>query len=324
MLLANSPWTAFHWGTFASIVGVMLLMDLLVFHRQQKAPSLKQAFLWTIFWCLLALCFNGYVWHASNRETALQFLTGYLVEWSLSMDNVFVFAVVFSFFGIPVKYQHRVLFWGILGAVVLRLAFILLGSNLIRHFEWIMWIFGGFLVYSGMKLALKNDDEVHPDKNIIMKLAKKILPIATEIQDQRFFVRKEKRWYVTPLFLVLLVIESTDVLFAVDSVPAIFGITRDPFIVFTSNIFAILGLRALYFMLAGIMHNFRYLHYGLSSILVFVGAKMMIEYWIPHPQGGHWITPAVSLTTIAFLLAVSIIASYVANVFDKKNHEKST
>jgi len=298
-----------HWLAFGIFVVVVLVLDLFVFHRDSHEPTLRESALWTVIWCSLALAFNGLVWWWRGSEIAIQFLTGYLVEWSLSMDNVFVFAVVFSFFGVPLKYQYRVLFWGILGAVVMRLIFIVLGAALIERFDWVMPIFGAFLVYTAFKLATHGDSDVNPDKNILLRIARKLFPVAKQTHGEKFFVVENGKRCITPLFLVLLVVESTDVLFAVDSVPAIFGITQDAFTVFTSNIFAILGLRALYFLLAGVMDMFRYLNYGLSAVLAFVGFKMLGDWWTGH----HMFAPAVSLLIILSLLAVSIIASLVAN-----------
>lgn len=300
-----------HWAVFGALVAGLLSLDLLVFHRTDHAPSLKESAGWTLFWCSLAIAFNGLVWWWRGAEQGIQFFTGYLVEKSLSMDNIFVFAVIFRFFRVPLKYQYRVLFWGILGAIAMRLPFILLGAGLLHRFEWVLSVFGVFLVYTAFRLASSTDTEVDPNANALLKLARRLLPVAAEEHANRFFVREGGRWCLTPLFLVLLVIESTDVVFAVDSVPAIFGISRDPFILFTSNIFAILGLRALYFLLAGVIDLFRYLHYGLSAVLAFVGLKMIGEYWIG--QGGsHLVSPAISLGIIATLLAGSIAASLVA------------
>jgi tellurite resistance protein TerC len=247
------------------------------------------------------------VWAWRGGNFAVLFLTGYLVEWSLSMDNVFVFAVIFSFFGVPLKYQYRVLFWGILGAIVMRLTFILIGSAVLERFEWVIPIFGAFLIYTGIKLGLHRETEVNPERNILMRIARRLFPVARENHGQKFFAVEQGRFCITPLFLVLLVVESTDVLFAVDSVPAIFGITRDAFTVFTSNIFAILGLRALYFLLAGVMNMFRYLSYGLAAVLVFVGFKMVGEFLLE-----RHLLPGASLAIIVALLVVSIIASLVA------------
>jgi tellurite resistance protein TerC len=298
-----------HWAAFGVFVAVMLALDLGVFHRHSRKPTLRESTFWTLFWSALALAFNGLVWHWGGSTAAIQFLTGYLVEWSLSMDNVFVFAVIFTFFQVPPKYQYRVLFWGILGAIFMRLAFILVGAALIGRFEWILLLFGLLLVFTGIRLAFK-DEEVHPDQNIFMRFGRRIFPMAKQEHGKHFFARENGRWCVTPLFLVLLVVESSDVLFAIDSVPAIFGVTRDPFIVFTSNVFAILGLRALYFLLAGVMDLFRYLHYGLAAVLIFVGAKMIAEYWFELQLFKD--SPWISLVVIAGLLGAAIIASLIA------------
>ncbi len=328
----------YSWPSLGFIVFVLavLVLDLAVFHRDNKEITLREAALWTCVWALLALSFNALIWFRYGNQFGLEFLTGYLVEWSLSMDNVFVFAVVFSFFKVPLKYQYRVLFWGILGAIVMRLTFIALGTELIRHFEWVMLIFGGFLIYTAFKLAVLGDAEPEPESNILMRLAKRLFPVAKGEHGDRFFVIENGRRCMTPLFLVLLVIESTDVMFAVDSVPAIFGVTDEPFIVFTSNIFAILGLRALYFLLAGVMDMFRYLHYGLSAVLGFVGLKMIVEYQLLNHDafsrwfeaylwtidGGKPMQPLTSLLVILSLLAVSIIASLIANRFDRGGEAK--
>lgn len=323
LLLAQAPAVAaqlpvewWHWAAFFTFVGVLLFLDLVVFHRKSHEPSLREAAAWTVIWCSIALGFNLVVGFWLGREPGIQFLTGYVVEWSLSMDNVFVFAVVFTFFRVPLKYQYRVLFWGIMGAVIMRLTFILAGAALIERFSWILPVFGAFLVYTAIKLTMAGDSEVHPDQNLLMRMAKKIFPVAIGDHGDRFFVRENGRRAITPLFLVLLVIESTDVMFAVDSVPAIFSITKDPFIVFTSNIFAILGLRALYFLLAGVMDLFRYLKYGLSAVLGFVGVKMLIEYYVHEflewPKNAHVISPGVSLLVIVTLLGAAIVASIIA------------
>jgi tellurite resistance protein TerC len=304
--IAGEP-TVWHWLAFGALVAVLLWLDLGLLHRHSHEPTLRQAALSTVVWCALALAFNALIWIWRGPEIAIQFLTGYLVEWSLSMDNVFVFAVIFTFFGVPLKHQYRVLFWGIIGAVIMRLTFILAGSALLHHFEWILWIFGAFLIYTGVKLSLRGDSEVDPEHNLLMRMAKRVFPVTRENYGSRFFAVEDGRRCITPLFLVLLVVESTDVLFAVDSVPAIFGVTKDPYTVFTSNIFAILGLRALYFLLAGVMDMFRYLNYGLSAVLVFVGLKMVLEFWL----GGPMFLPIWSLVIILSLLAVSILASLV-------------
>lgn len=293
-----------HWAAFATFVVTMLVLDLGVFHRHSRETTLREAGIWTAIWCSLALAFNGLVWVWLGKDRASEFLVGYLIEWSLSMDNVFVFAVIFSFFRVPKKYQYRVLFWGIMGAIIMRLAFVLIGAALINKFHWIIYILGAFLVYTGIKL-IYHDEEMDPEHSFVLRLARKWFRVAKESHGEQFFVMEDGKRCITPLFLVLLVVETTDVAFAIDSVPAIFGITKDPFIVFTSNIFAILGLRALYFLLAGVMGMFRYLKYGLSAILIFVGVKMLIEHWIK-------IQPWQSLLVVIGLLAVSIVASLMA------------
>jgi len=299
-------WLAFFGGTIA-----LLILDMTVFHRHSHEPTLRESALWTVFWCSLAIVFNTWIWWQFGHEAAIKFFTGYLVEWSLSMDNVFVFVVIFAFFGVPLKYQYRVLFWGILGAIVMRLTFILVFGELLKRYEWIFYIFGAFLIYTGIKLARAHGVETHPEQNIILRLARQYLRVAQGAHGNKFFVRQDDKLYVTSLFLVLLVVESTDVVFAVDSVPAIFGITQDPFLVFTSNVFAIMGLRALYFLLAGVMNLFRYLSYGLSAILVFIGVKMVLHHWWK-PE--HW----QSLAVIIALLAAAIIASIVADRRDRR------
>lgn len=307
-----------HWIAFGVLVVGLLFVDLFVFHRHARETTLREAALWTVIWVLAALAFNLFVWAWLGRRAAAEFLTGYLIEKSLSMDNVFVFAVIFGYFMVAKKYQYRVLFWGILGAIVLRLAFILAGTKLIHHFEWVIVIFGAFLVYTGAKLAVQGDEKPHPERNPLLRLARRFFPVSMQDHGERFFVREGGRWCITPLFLVLLVVESSDVIFAVDSVPAIFGVVTKSapyfaFIVFTSNVFAILGLRALYFILAGVMDMFRYLKYGLSAILVFVGVKMLAEYFVEGEEAnGHLVPPWASLVTVLSLLAASMVASIIA------------
>ena len=317
--------TWLHWTGFSAFVAVMLVLDLGVFHRKAHEPTLRESAVWTLIWCGLALAFNGFVWHQFGNHAGVEFLTGYLVEWSLSMDNVFVIAVIFKFFSVPLKEQYRVLFWGILGAVAMRLTFVLAGAALLQRFEWLTWIFGGILVYTGIKLAIHSNEEMHPDKNIILRLAKRYFPVTQGTHGEKFFVVENGRRCITPLFLVLLVIESTDVLFAVDSVPAIFSVvSRGPyftFVVFTSNVFAILGLRALYFLLAGVMDMFRYLHYGLSAVLTFVGAKMIAESWFEWHFFKDY--PAATLGAIAAMLGVAIGASLLAERKEEAQQEKA-
>jgi tellurite resistance protein TerC len=300
--LVVSPW---FWVAFCAGTVILLVLDMFVFHKRAHEPTLRESAWWTVFWCTLALCFNGWIWAKFGGIHAVHFFTGYLVEWSLSMDNVFVFVVIFSYFGVPLKYQYRVLFWGIFGAIVMRLSFILLAGELLERFQWIMYVFGLFLVYTGIKLATAHGSETNPENNIILRIARKYLRVAHGTHGDQFFIRQDGKLFVTSLFLVLLVIESTDVIFAIDSVPAIFGITDDRFIVFTSNVFAIMGLRALYFLLAGVMNLFRYLSYGLSAILVFIGLKMLLHDVFHVP---HW----ASLLVIVSLLATSIVASLIA------------
>jgi tellurite resistance protein TerC len=311
-----------HWFAFGVLIVALLALDLLVFHRHAHAPSLRESTGWSVFWIALALVFNGFVWWWLGQDAGLRFLAGYLVEKSLSVDNLFVFLVIFRFFQVPLKYQYRVLFWGIVGAIVLRLVFILAGTELIHQFAWMKCVFGLFLVYTGAKLALHSGADVHPEKNVLLRAARRVLRVSRgdhREHEHRFFVRQDGRWHITPLLLVLLVVESTDVLFAVDSVPAIIGITEDRFLVFTSNIFAILGLRALYFLLAGVMDLFRYLHYGLSAVLVFIGLKMVIEFL----QLGIAVPVWVSLAVVAAVLCVSIVASILAQHRDDRRQREA-
>ena len=326
-----------HWIAFSAFVAVMLFLDLFVFHRHARETTLREAGFWTVVWCLLAIAFNLLLWYWLGGTAAKEFLTGYLIEWSLSMDNVFVFAIIFTFFRVPKKHQHRVLFWGILGAVFMRLTFILVGSSLIARFEWILPLLGLVLVYSGFKLAFSGESEVHPEKNIILRAARAIMPVSKGETGNHFFVREAGRLCVTPLFLVLLVVESTDVVFAVDSVPAIFGVVDQnaayfTFVVFTSNVFAILGLRALYFLLAGAMDVFRYLRFGLAAILVFVGLKMCAEWLTKHVDAlkhlrpiehdghpAHLVPPTLSLIIVVSLLGLSVIASLIALRRERKH-----
>lgn len=323
------PVELWHWFGFGGLVVALLTLDLVVFHRHVHTPTLRESAGWSVFWIALALVFNGVIWwwgfrEHGNSHAGVNFLTAYLVEKSLSVDNLFVFAVIFRFFQVPMKYQYRVLFWGILGAVFLRLAFILAGVELIHQFEWLVAVFGVFLIYSAFKLAVAQDSEVHPEKNVLLRTARRLLRVSREDHGERFFARENGRRCITPLFLVLLVVESTDVVFAVDSVPAVIGITRDSFVVFTSNVFAILGLRALYFLLAGVMDRFRYLHYGLSAVLAFIGLKMIAEYaakvWM-NRKDLDLIPSWVSLLVVAGLLAISMVASMVATRREQRRGE---
>jgi tellurite resistance protein TerC len=290
------------WVIFSAVIAAMLYIDLGVVNRHAHVVSIKEALLWSGVWIAIALLFNLGLYFWRGREPALEFLTGYLVEKSLSVDNLFVFLLIFSYFRVPAQYQHQVLFWGIFGALVMRFLFIFGGVALIKQFHWILYVFGAFLILTGIKLALEKDKEVHPEKNPVLKLFRRLMPVTDRYDGGRFFVRQAGRLMATPLFVVLLVMETTDVVFAVDSIPAIFAITLDPFIVYSSNAFAILGLRALYFALAGLMRLFVHLHYGLSAILVFVGVKMLIVDIYKIPIG-------VALGVVAGILALSVLAS---------------
>lgn len=280
----------------------LLALDLGVFHRKSHVVSHREAVGWCVVWVTLALLFNVFIffWHGS--EAAILFFTGYLIEQSLSVDNLFVFALIFGYFKVPKVYQHRVLFWGILGALVLRAFFILAGSALLNRFEWIFYIFGAFLVFTGVKMAFSGDEEIEPEHNPLLKLVRKLAPVTAGYREDKFLVREHGKLFVTPLFLVLVLVESTDVVFAVDSIPAIFAVTTDPFLVYTSNVFAILGLRSFYFLLSGVIDTFEYLKLGLAAVLTFVGFKMLLAD-IFHIQ------PLISLAIIAVLLGTAIGAS---------------
>lgn len=283
----------------------MLMVDLGVFHRHAHTVSLREAAIWSVVWIVMALLFNLVVLFWMGKREALEFLTGYLVEKALSADNIFVFAVLFNYFAVPPAYRHRVLFWGVLGAIVMRFIFILAGAALLKKFHWVVYVFGAIVVLSGIKLLRRKDDHVDPEKNPVIQLARRFLPLTQGYVGQHFIVREDGHWRFTPLALVLLAVETTDVVFAVDSVPAIFAITRDPFIVFTSNICAILGLRALYFLLEGVMQLFRYLDEGLAIILIFIGIKMLLSEVYPIPV-------AVSLGVVLAVLTITILLSLVA------------
>ena len=290
------------WIGFNLFILGMLALDLGVFHRKAHVVSVREAGAWSAVWVTLALAFNAGVWHFLGRQKGLEFLTGYLIEKSLSIDNVFVIALIFSYFAVPPEYQHRVLFWGILGALAMRAAFIAAGTALIANFHWILYVFGAFLVVTGIKMALAPDRGLEPDRNPVLRLVRRLLPVTDRYHGQRFFVRDAGRLVATPLFLVLVLVETTDLIFAVDSIPAIFAVTSDPFLVYTSNVFAILGLRSLYFLLAGVMQELAYLKLGLAAILVFVGTKMTIAGWYKVPAG-------VSLAVVAGILALAVGAS---------------
>ncbi len=300
------------WIGFNVFVLAMLALDLGVFHRKSHAVSTKEAITWSVVWISLSLVFNVVIYFTwdrmmpgssyTNSEAALAFLTGYLIEKSLSVDNIFVFILIFSFFAVPAAYQHRVLFWGILGALIMRGILIIVGAALLKEFHWIIYVFGAFLIFTGIRMSLKHDENVQPDKNPVVKFFRRFMPVTENFEEDKFFVRRAGKLFATPLFLILLIVESTDLIFAVDSIPAIFAVTQDSFIVYTSNVFAILGLRALYFLLANIMGKFQYLKYGLSAVLTFVGIKMVIVDLYHIPVG-------ISLIVIASILTISIVAS---------------
>ena len=315
---ATNPALTVHpmvWLAFLGAVLLFLALDLGVFHRKPHAVSFGEALMWTSLWVSMAMAFAfwlapamvGEGWQAAHTKL---FLTGYVVELSLSMDNVFVIALIFTYFRVPLEYQHRVLFWGILGALVMRGVMIWFGAELIDRFHWILYVFGAFLLFTGIKMLFAGDEEVEPEKNFIIRLARKLYPVATDYDGQRFFTQLDGRRALTPLALCLIMVETTDLIFAVDSIPAIFGITQETFLVFTSNVFAILGLRSLYFVLVGLLRHFRYLKYGMALVLVFIGFKMLVVLWEGRPT---WLDFEANhdavLGMIGAILGLSIVAS---------------
>ncbi|RYU78487.1 TerC family protein [Hymenobacter persicinus] len=297
--------TPVFWVGFNAFVLAMLMLDLLVFNRKAHVVSIREALGWSSFWIALSLTFNYLVYRYLGKQAGLEFLTGYLIEKSLSVDNLFVFLLIFTYFQVPLQYQHKILFWGIIGALVLRAIFILAGAALLAKFHFLMYVLGAFLVYTGIKMATSaGDPEIDPDSNPVVKFLSRHLPITSKLEGGKFFVRKEKLLFATPLFIVLVMVETTDVLFAVDSIPAILAISRDTFIVYTSNVFALLGLRALYFALAGLMKLFHYLHYGLSLILMFIGGKLLLAELYELPM-------LLSLAVVGLILVVSVVVSLI-------------
>mgnify|MGYP000718725130 CR=1 FL=1 len=293
------------WVGFNAFVLIMLALDLGVFHRKAHVLSFKESIAWTVVWVTLALVFNLGVAHYMGNEKGLEFFTGYVIEKSLSVDNLFVFALLFSYFAVPPLYQHKVLFWGILGALVMRAIMIFLGAALITKFAWIIYVFGAFLILTGIKMIVKRDEEIHPERNPLVRLFKRFMPVTSDYRGDRFFVKENGVRMATPLFVVLLLVEFSDLIFAVDSIPAIFAVTKDPFIVYTSNVFAILGLRSLYFALAGVMDKFHHLKIGLGVVLCFVGVKMLLAHT-------PWkIDTLISLGVIVSILTASVVASLV-------------
>lgn len=294
------------WVGFNLFVLAMLALDLGIFHHNAHPVSNREALIWSAVWVALALLFNAGIYFFSGSEHALQFLTGYLIEKSLSVDNIFVFVLLFSAFRVPAVYQHKVLFWGVLGALVMRGILIALGVMLLENFHWVLYLFGVFLIVTGIRMAFNKDEAVHPERNPVLQLVRRVVPVTANFEGDRFLVRRAGQVLVTPLLLVLLVVETTDLVFALDSIPAIFAISRDPFIVYTSNAFAILGLRSLYFVFANVMGKFYYLKLGLSVVLSFIGVKMVLA-------DIYHISIGLSLAVIAFVLAVALIASIVSD-----------
>jgi TerC family integral membrane protein len=309
-LIRITPW---HWAGFILCVIFFLALDLGVFHRRARVIKFKEALAWTAVWVTLSLLFAAALVLMRGRQEAAEFVTGYIIELSLSMDNVFVMALIFAFFRVPPQYQHRVLFWGILGALVMRGVMISLGAALIDRFAWMLYVFGAFLLFTGIKIIVAGHKEVDPDKNPVIRLARKLFPVSKEMHGQKLTTRLDGRLALTPLALVLLMVETTDLVFALDSIPAIFGVTTKRFIVFTSNVFAILGLRSMYFVLAGMIDYFRYLKTGLSLVLVFIGVKMLLD---PHGHQPKWfqveIPTSVSLLVVGMIILTSILVSVSA------------
>lgn len=309
-MLAALDVSGWDWTIFVVAVVLFLLLDLGVFHRKAHEVKFREALTWSTIWFILAICFGLFIaprmaegWSSVERD---EFITGYIIELSLSMDNVFVIALIFQYFAVPLKYQHRVLFWGILGALIMRGLMIWLGTELITRFQFILYVLGAFLLFTGIKMIFAGgDDEIEPEKNFFVKLTRRFFPVTTEYHGSSFAIKEDGRWVLTPLALVLVMVETTDLIFAVDSIPAIFGVTQNPFIVFTSNVFAILGLRSLYFVLAGAIGFFRYLKVGLSLVLCFIGLKMLIAKWYHFPT-------KLSLLIVATIILTSILMSLVA------------
>jgi tellurite resistance protein TerC len=299
------------WILFNLFVAVMLALDLGVFHRRAHGVRFREALAWSAMWIALAGSFAVLVYFWHGRTPSLEFVTGYVIELSLSVDNLFVFLLIFRYFLVPAEQQHKVLFWGILGALVMRAIFILAGVGLIRRFHWIIYLFGALLVYSGIKFLRQENANIHPEKNPVLRIFRRLMPVTKDYVDGKFFVR-QRGLYATPLLVALLVVETSDLLFAVDSIPAILAITLNTFIVYTSNVFAILGLRSMYFALATMMEVFHYLHYGLSVVLIFIGAKMLISHYYEIPT-------VVALLTVVLVLGISVGASLLFSKRPKVN-----
>ncbi|HEY1171920.1 MAG TPA: TerC family protein [Verrucomicrobiae bacterium] len=318
-MLAITEITGGHYAGFILVILFFLALDLGVFHKEARVVRFKEALGWTAVWFTLSMAFSGYVYHLRGREEALQYITGYIIELSLSMDNVFVIALIFAYFRVPLAYQHRVLFWGILGALVMRGVMIGVGAALIKTFAWTLYVFGAFLVFTGIKMMFGDDEGVEPEKNPIIRLVRKFYPVAKEFDGQKFTTEIDGKKILTPLALVLVMVETTDLIFAVDSIPAIFAITDKPFIVFTSNVFAILGLRSLYFVLADAIGMFRYLKVGLSVVLVFIGVKMLAD---PHGKTPEWYQFKIPITISLGVIAGIIIGSILLSLLVSKKEGK--
>ena len=311
-----TPW---HWAGFILCVLIFLALDLGLFHRHARVVKFKEAAAWSTVWFALAMAFAGAMAHWRGQEEAIQFTTGYIIELSLSLDNILVIALIFAWFHIPVQFQHRLLFWGILGALVMRGAMIAAGAELINQFDWVLYVFGAFLVFAGVKMLFSGKETLQPEKNLALRLARKCFAVSPDLDGQKFFTRLDGRSALTPLALVLLLIETTDLIFALDSVPAVFSVTRKAFIVFTSNIFAILGLRSLYFLLAGALGYFRYLKIGLSFVLAFIGVKMLLDPHGQEPKGFQVEIPtSVSLMTVATIIVIAIVLSVMVAEREKR------
>jgi tellurite resistance protein TerC len=311
-----TPW---HWTGFIICVLIFIALDLGFFNRRARVIGFGEALAWSVLWFALAMLFAGVMAYCRGREEAIQFTAGYLIELSLSLDNILVIVLIFAWFRVPAEFQHRLLFWGILGALFMRGMMIALGVELIQRFNWVLYVFGAFLVFTGIKMFFSEKETVQPEKNLVLRLVQKLFPVTQHFEGQKFFTRFNGRLALTPLVLALLLVETTDLIFAVDSIPAVFSVTRKAFIVFTSNIFAIIGLRSLYFLLAGALSYFRYLKIGLSTVLVFVGVKMLVE---PHGPPSHWfqieIPTSISLLVVVAIFSISVALSVTAAQREKK------
>jgi tellurite resistance protein TerC len=305
------------WFGFNVYVLLMLALDLIVFNRKAHVVSVKEALIWSAVWITMALIFNGLIYYWFGQTKAIEFLTGYVIEKSLSIDNIFVFVLIFTYFRTPPQYQHKILFWGILGALVMRLIFIFAGVALIEKFHWMIYIFGGFLIFTGYRMFGRQNEDIDPEKNRVIRIFRKIIPVTKNVEGNEFFIRENGKLFATPLFLVLILIETTDVIFAVDSIPAILAITQDEFIVYTSNVFAILGLRSLYFALAHLIDRFIYLTQGLAIVLTFVGLKMILADFIKIPT-------VISLLVIALVIGGSVIVSFMKTQRNIKRNDNNS